>query len=83
MQSFIPTCYVNGIVTQLFRIDAVESRRLMQPDKGVRIIPVTTRLAMPVDHDNCGVRFCQQGINKGHTHRARTYHQIICLYRHC
>ena len=44
--------YVDAVAAELTRSRAIERRWLMQPDKGIGVVPVAARHVMPVDDTN-------------------------------
>ena len=51
--------------------------RLMQANEGVSMVPVASGFSIAIDHDNLGICFFQQSINKSHSHGSTSNYQII------
>lgn len=47
--------YVDAVAAELTRSHAIERGWLMQPDKGISVVPVAARHVMPVDDTNGGI----------------------------
>ena len=51
----------------------------MQGDEIIGVVPVTTRLTVPVDEGDPRVAFGQQGVGEGQAHGPRAHDQIVGL----
>jgi hypothetical protein len=57
----------------------------MQPDKWVRVIPMTARLVPAIHHDDAGFGIGEKRVSEGHGHSAGSHDNVIsfeCAFCH-
>ncbi len=78
-QSSISTGLIDGAGAELSRVDPIERRRLMQPDKRIRRRPMAARLVIAIDNHDGGVGFGDERVGERHPHCSRTNDKIVSL----
>ena len=81
VQAGIPTNGVFHIVAERTGVHPIERRRLMQPDKWISVVPVSTGSALPVNNrEGCFGHFVEDGVGKRHTHGSSADDQVVRVH---
>jgi hypothetical protein len=70
---------LDALLAQRQRVDPVRRRRLVQPDEGIGVAPVTTRTAAAVDDHHVGVDLGEERVDEGQRRRATAHHEVVGL----
>ena len=68
---------VFDLLAKFARVDAVEFRRLVQPNEGIGVIPVSPGLSASVHDDEARCAVGKDLVREGHRRSARSDGQVI------
>jgi hypothetical protein len=68
---------VDAIFAERKRVHTVVSRRLVQPNERLRVMPVPAGRVPPIDHHHAGVGVRDQRVHERHPDRAGAHDEIV------
>ena len=77
VESGVRALRVLTVGTERERVDPVERGGLVQAHEWIRIVPVTTGLAVAIDHHHRGVGLGEDHVGERHAHRTRADHEVV------